>query len=110
MHFGLVNRARLIFESTYRTEFETKRVDLNLNYWVAREVNWAGPLCTAHAGWLSGCPHSSVRQRGAKQYGGCGPHDQALILQMRFIVHARQGRRERTLALPVGAWEDNRGS
>src|SRR4051812_32299063 len=31
--------------------------------------NWAGPLHTAHAGWLSERPHSLVRQRVTKRYG-----------------------------------------
>src|SRR4051812_33768228 len=34
--------------------------------------------------------------------GGCGPHDQALILRLRFIIHVGQRRRGRTLARTVG--------
>ena len=70
MYFGSVNRAGLIFEYRYRTVFEIKRIKLNLNCWVARDVLMGRPIThNAYAGWLSGCPHASVRRGGAKRYG-----------------------------------------
>ena len=63
MQFGSAKLSELIFESTDRTRFELKWKNLYLNYWVTREVNWAGPRRIVRAGvGLSECPHQSVRQ------------------------------------------------
>src|SRR4051812_10170594 len=65
-----MNRSGLIFEVGYRSEFQIKYKRFNSNNWAARERLTGRPAKrSASAGCLSGCPHSSVRQGGAKRYG-----------------------------------------
>src|SRR3954470_11173998 len=65
-----MNRAGLIFESRCRSVFEIKWKRLNSNDWAARETILGRPAKhSAYAGWLSRCPHASVRRGGAKRYG-----------------------------------------
>src|SRR3954465_4686805 len=70
IQIGALNRSGLIFENGYRSVFELKRKRFNLNNWAARQklTGWPAKR-SAPAGFLSGCPHSSVRQGGAKRYG-----------------------------------------
>ena len=47
-----------------------KRKRFNLNCWAAREILTGRPAKrSAPAGYLSGCPHSSVTRGWAKRYG-----------------------------------------
>src|SRR4051812_36113232 len=70
IQFGSLNRPGLIFETGYRSVFEIKWKRLNSNNRAAREVILGRPAKrSAYAGWLSGCPHASVRRGGAKWFG-----------------------------------------
>ena len=69
IQFGSLNRSGLIFESRCSSVFEIKWKRLNSNNWAAREAILGRPAKhSAYAGWLSGCPHASVRRGGAKRY------------------------------------------
>src|SRR4051812_42110718 len=96
IQFGSLNRPGLIFETRYRSVFEIKLKRLNSNNWAAREVILGRPAKhNAYAGWLSRCPHASVRQGGAKRYGamwcvrsGSNPTDEGH--RRRWATPARQ--------------------
>ena len=80
IQFGSLNRVRLIFETRCRTVFEIKWKRLNSNNWAARDAILGRPAKhSAYAGWLSRCPHASVRQGMQSGTGQCEPWDLVLI-------------------------------
>src|SRR3954470_11504984 len=57
---------------------------------------------SAYTGWLSCCPHASVRRGVRSGTGQHGALDLVLIQRLWFIVHVGQRRRDRTLMRQVG--------
>src|SRR3954471_9020216 len=105
IQFGSLNRPGLIFKTRYRSVFEIKWKMLNSNNWAAREAILGRPAKhSAYAGWLSGCPHASVRQGVRSGMGRCGAFDLVLIQRPRVIVDVGQRRRDRNLAASGGRW------
>ena len=78
-------------KTTFTGNIPKKR--LNSNNWAAREAILGRPAKhSAYAGWLSRCPHASVRQGVRSGMGRCGAFNLVLIQRLRVIVDVEQRR------------------